>query len=57
MIPPSLRLFVLGIALWVSNGAQAQVAHPPSADWRSIEIPQSRTSLEYADRYEWSCCY
>ena len=33
--------------MWVSAGTQAQVAHPPSADWRSIEIPQSRTILEY----------
>ena len=48
MIPPSLRLFALGTALWATAGAQAQVAHPPPAGWRSFEIPQSSTSLDYS---------
>jgi hypothetical protein len=47
MIPPSLRLFVLGTALWATAGAHAQVAYPAPAGWRSFGLPHSRTSLDY----------
>jgi hypothetical protein len=47
MIPPIIRLLTLAVPLWGVAGAQARVADPPLADWRSFEIPQSRTSLDY----------